>query len=195
MKLISPVLLILLTSLFGPVKTMAYGDAPPNKRLDNQKFTLSGYIKDAKSGEVLIGATVFIKQLSAGTTSNVYGFYSLSALAGTYDVSVSYVGYSTKTFSVELQKNTKMDIELAEVEQETKEVVVTADKPEDNIKKVEMSVNKLEMRNIEKMPALLGEVDVIRSIQLLPGVSTVGEGATGFNVRGGGVDQKSCIVG
>ncbi|MES2387379.1 MAG: TonB-dependent receptor [Bacteroidota bacterium] len=184
-------LLITLTSLFASART---GNAKPAPPAEDGKFSLSGYVKDSKSGEALIGATVYIKALKIGTTTNVYGFYSITLPAGVYDITCSYVGYTTWAQSVDLTKNHKQNIELAEVENQTEEVTVTADRPIDNVKKVEMSVNKLEMRTIEKIPALLGEVDVVRTIQLLPGVSTVGEGSSGFNVRGGSTDQNLVLL-
>ncbi len=156
--------------------------------------TLSGYIKDADSGETLIGATVYIPSLAAGTTSNEYGFYSLTVASGTYEVEYAYLGFDTKKMEIVLTENLTKDVELGEDVVELVEVVVTSEAEDKNITNTEMSVNKLDIRTITKMPALLGEVDVIRSIQLLPGVSTVGEGATGFNVRGGGVDQNLVLL-
>jgi len=158
------------------------------------KVTLSGYVKDAQNGEAIIGATVYIPSLQKGVISNVYGFYSLSVPAGEYEVEYRFVSYQTITQTVSLNGNLTLDIELKEEEQELDEVVVSAEKQDANITNVEMSVNKLDIDVIKKMPALLGEVDVIRSIQLLPGVSTVGEGATGFNVRGGGVGENLVLL-
>jgi hypothetical protein len=158
------------------------------------KFTLSGYLKDAKSGETLIGATVYVKELSTGTISNVYGFYSISLDPGDYTITYSYVSYTNVEKIISLTENIKMDIELAEISTELTEIVVTGEAEDENISSVQMSVNKLDIQTIQKMPALFGEVDIIRSIQLLPGVSTVGEGATGFNVRGGGVGQNLVLL-
>ncbi len=158
------------------------------------KLTVSGYLKDAKSGETLIGATVFVKELSTGTTSNVYGFYSISLEPGDYTFVYSYVSYTPVEKKISLSENIKMDIELAEISTELNEIVVTGEIEDENISSVQMSVNKLDIQTIQKMPALFGEVDIIRSIQLLPGVSTVGEGATGFNVRGGGVGQNLVLL-
>ncbi len=156
--------------------------------------TLSGYIKDADSGETLIGASVFIPSLAAGATSNEYGFYSLTVEPGTYQVEYAYLGFDTKKMEIVLNSNLTKDVELGENIVDLVEVVVTSEVEDQNVTNTEMSVNKLDIRTIQKMPALLGEVDVIRSIQLLPGVSTVGEGATGFNVRGGGVDQNLVLL-
>ena len=158
------------------------------------KVTLSGYVKEAASGETLIGATVFIKELQNGTTTNEYGFYSLSVPSGNYQVEVSYIGFETQTTPVELTANKTFDFEMGESTEQLVEVVVTSEAEDVNVTNTQMSVNKIAMATIEKMPALLGEVDVIRSIQLLPGVSTVGEGATGFNVRGGSIDQNLVLL-
>ena len=160
----------------------------------NTKITLSGYVKEASSGETLIGATVFIKELQNGTTTNEYGFYSLSVPPGNYQVEVSYIGFETQITPINLTENKTSDFEMGESTEQLVEVVVTSEAEDVNVTNTEMSVNKIAMATIEKMPALLGEVDVIRSIQLLPGVSTVGEGATGFNVRGGSIDQNLVLL-
>ncbi len=159
-----------------------------------QESTLSGYIKDADSGETLIGASVFIPSLSVGTTSNEYGFYSITVPSGAYKVEYSYIGFDTKIIDITLSGNLTKDVEMGEDVTQLTEIVVTSEAEDNNVSSTELSVNKLDIRTITKIPALLGEVDVIRSIQLLPGVSTVGEGATGFNVRGGGVDQNLVLL-
>lgn len=159
-----------------------------------EKFTLSGYVNDAGNGEALIGATVIMTELSSGNVTNVYGFYSITVPPGEYKVEFRYVGYQTLTKSIELRENVRLDIELPSAEQQLMEVVVTA-RPEDaNVSEIEMSAAELDIRAIEKIPAFLGEVDVIKSLQMLPGVSTVGEGASGFNVRGGGVGQNLILL-
>jgi hypothetical protein len=162
--------------------------------LAQEKFTVSGYVKDSKSGETLIGVAVFVKGTTAGALTNEYGFYSLTMPSGTYTIGASYVGYQTFYKDVTLTSNQKLDVELAEEGVQLQEVVVTAERPDANVKDVSMSVNKLDIKTIQKIPAFLGEVDVIRSIQLLPGVSTIGEGATGFNVRGGSIDQNLVLI-
>ena len=158
------------------------------------KMTLSGYIKDAESGETLIGANVYVVELMSGATSNEYGFYSISIPPGTYQFEYSYLGYETQSLNISLTENRTQDVELAEEGVLVAEVVVTSEVEDRNVSNLEMSTNELKIKTITKLPALLGEVDVIRSIQLLPGVSTVGEGATGFNVRGGGVDQNLVLL-
>jgi len=158
------------------------------------KVTLNGYIKDITNGETLIGATCFINGPDVGATSNEYGFYSLTVTPGSYIVEYSYLGFETLTQKIELTSDIKMDIELQEEATAIDEVVITAEQEDKNVSNVEMSTNKLDVATIKKMPSLLGEVEIIRSIQLLPGVSTVGEGASGFNVRGGSIDQNLVLL-
>ena len=159
-----------------------------------QNVTLSGYIKDAANGETLIGATVYIKTLNVGTTSNEYGFYSISVEPGTYQIDYSYLGFETFSEEISLTTNLKKDVELGVAATELVEVVVKSEAEDKNVTDIEMSVNQLDIKTIQKMPTLLGEVEVIRSIQMLPGVSTVGEGASGFNVRGGSIDQNLVLL-
>ena len=158
------------------------------------KYTLSGKIKDATNGEDLIGATLSIKEINNGIVSNEYGFYSITLPEGTYTVNVSYLGFANYDQIIELNDNRKLDINLEPASNELKEVVITSDAPDKNVREHQMSVVEVDIKQIRKIPALLGEVDVIRSIQLLPGVSTVGEGASGFNVRGGGIDQNLVLM-
>lgn len=160
-----------------------------------QKQTISGYIKDQSNGESLIGATVFVKELKTGAASNPYGFYSLTLPKGTYTLTFSSAGYQKVDKIIVLENQPiSLNIELTDKVSELQEVKVTAKSIDENVKGIEMSVNKIDIKTIRKIPALLGEVDLVRAIQLLPGVSTVGEGASGFNVRGGGVDQNLVLL-
>jgi len=158
------------------------------------KHTISGYIKDAANGEVLIGATIYIKSLTTGATTNVYGFYSITVEAGTYDVSFSYIGFASQLKTLTLSENTRIDIELQGEGMQLEEVVVSSTKDEQGVKAQEMSTNRLDVKTIIRIPAFLGEADVIKSLIQLPGVSTVGEGASGFNVRGGSVGQNLILL-
>ena len=158
------------------------------------KFTLSGTIIDANSNETLIGVNVVIPQLKTGVTTNEYGFYSITVPQGTYSVQISYLGYQTIEESINLNQNIKNNFNLYSNETALKEVVITDNKTKTDIKKPEMSVNKLSISAIKKMPVVLGEVDVLKSILLLPGVTNAGEGASGFNVRGGGADQNLILL-
>lgn len=158
------------------------------------KHTLSGYVKDKSNGETLIGANVVLEEQSTGTITNVYGFYSLTLDQGLYTINYRFVGYETITKNIDLNENLRVDIELAEEGTELEAVVVSADAEDRNVSEIEMSTAELDIKTISKIPAFLGEVDVIKSLQLLPGVSTVGEGASGFNVRGGGVGQNLVLL-
>lgn len=159
-----------------------------------QKFTIKGYVKDKKNGEVLIGAIVSKKGTNIGISTNEYGFYSLTLPAGTHQIIVTYLGYKNWEKTIDLKENITLNIELEESENQLEEVEVTAESEDKNIKSIEMSTAKLDIKQVEKIPALLGEVDVVRAVQLLPGVTTVGEGAAGFNVRGGNVDQNLILL-
>ena len=159
-----------------------------------EKFTLSGTIIDANSNETLIGVNVVLPELKTGVTTNEYGFYSITLPKGVYTVQISYLGYQTLQESISLDQNVKNNFKLFSNETALKEVVITDNKTKTDIKKPEMSVNKLSISTIKKMPVVLGEVDVLKSILLLPGVTNAGEGASGFNVRGGGADQNLILL-
>ena len=159
-----------------------------------EKASISGYIKDGKNGESLIGATVSKMGTNIGTYANEYGFFSIALPKGQHVIEVSLIGYQTFTFSIDLQKSISKTFELSEEGKNLDEVVITGEAEDKNVRSVEMSVAKLDIKQINKIPALLGEVDVIRAIQLLPGVTTVGEGASGFNVRGGKDDQNLFLL-
>lgn len=159
-----------------------------------EKFTLSGYVKDAKNGESLIGASVVKAGTTTGAVANEYGFYSLTLPKGTHTIVVSYIGYENFSFIIDLDKNTTKNVEVKGEGTQLQEVEITAEAEDKNIKSTEMGTAKLDIKQINKIPALLGEVDIVRSIQLLPGVTTVGEGASGFNVRGGNIDQNLILL-
>ncbi len=158
------------------------------------KVTLSGYVKDIETGEGMIAATVIVRELNAGTVTNEYGFYSLSVPSGTYTIDYSFIGFETFSETIELTKNITKNAEIGFSQTMLEEVVITGEAEDENITSVEMSVEKLDIAQVKKIPQLLGEADIIRSIQLLPGVTTVGEGATGFNVRGGNIDQNLILL-
>lgn len=162
--------------------------------LAQEKFTINGYVKDASNGEDLFGATVQVQGQNLGTVTNSYGFYSLTLAAGTYVIEYRYIGFETILRTVELKENIRMDINMGEEENILEEIVVTAEDEDENVTSTEMSVAKLDVATIKKLPPFLGETDVIRTIQQLPGVSTVGEAAGGFNVRGGGVGQNLVLL-
>lgn len=159
-----------------------------------QKYTVSGYIKEASSGENLIGATVYIKELNKNTVSNSYGFYSLTLDEGNYILVISYLGFLTQQQTIALNNNLRININLEFRPIETEEVVITAEKEDKNIETTKMSTVELNVEEIKVLPAFLGEVDVLKTIQLLPGVLSAGEGNSGFYVRGGGPDQNLILL-
>lgn len=160
-----------------------------------ESFTISGTLSDKSNGETLPGATVLIEGTGVGTTTNLYGFYSLEIPTGQHQIIISYVGYQTQRKTVDISNNTTLNVELSENSEELDEVVLTTEESKAiNIRTPQMSVNKLTSKSIKKIPATLGEVDLIKSIQLLPGVSNAGEGSSGFNVRGGAEDQNLVIL-
>ncbi|GIZ10109.1 TonB-dependent receptor [Flavobacterium sp. UMI-01] len=159
-----------------------------------QKFTLSGTISDSKNNETLIGVNIYIPETQSSINTNQYGFYSITLPKGTYTVLVSYIGFQNTTKKINLDQNTKLNFNLSDSQEELKEVIITGTSTSTQIRKPEMSVNKLSISSIKKMPVVLGEVDVIKSLLLLPGVTNAGEGASGFNVRGGGADQNLILL-
>ena len=159
-----------------------------------EKFTLSGTISDSNSNETLIGATVFIPELKTGVLTNEYGFYSITLPKGKYSIRINYTDYQNFDEVVELNQNVKINFKLTPKENVLREVIVTSSKNITDIRKPEMSLNKLSISTIKKMPVVLGEVDILKSILLLPGVTNAGEGASGFNVRGGGADQNLILL-
>ncbi len=152
---------------------------------------LSGTITDKNNGETLFGASVFLKGTTIGVVTNEYGFYSITAPEGDYTLHVSYLGYAEINRKVTLDKNQKIDFEISEFSTELEEVVVTGDEPERALlKKPEMSVSKMNIATVKKMPVVFGEIDILKSLQMLPGVTDNGEGGGGFHVRGGAQDQN-----
>ncbi len=159
------------------------------------RYTISGYVKDAKTGEELIGASVTVKELqTTGTTTNAYGFYSLSIPEGNYTVVAQYLGYNQKTSNVNLQKNTRLDFAIGPQENQLQEVEITSTRKNENVVRTQMGVEKLDMREINNIPVLMGEKDVIKTLQLIPGIKSAGEGNGGFYVRGGSADQNLILL-
>lgn len=159
-----------------------------------EKFTVTGRIKDASSGETLIGVSIIEKDTYKGTVSNEYGFYSLTLPKGTHKLEISYLGFNSFTTTIELTKNTQLNVDLIENAESLEAVEISAYTEKVSIKKAEMSVNKMKVQTIKEIPAVLGEVDVLKSITTLPGVTTAGEGQSGFNVRGGAADQNLVLL-
>lgn len=160
-----------------------------------ESYSIRGTLKDKQNGETLFGASVYLKGTTNGVVTNEYGFFSLTAKEGTYTLVVSYVGYEEINKEITLDSDTVLDFEMEELSTQLDEVVITAEEPERiSIKKPQMSVSKLNVSTIKQMPAVLGEIDVIKSIQMLPGVTNNGEGSAGFNVRGGAADQNLVLL-
>lgn len=159
-----------------------------------EKFTLSGTVSEADSGETLFGVNVIISELQTGTVTNQYGYYSITLPKGNYEVLYSSIGYATQKIDIFLSENIKKDLDLSTDTESLDEVVIEADGEKLNIRSSQMSANTLSSSTIKKIPVVLGEVDVIKAITLLPGVTSAGEGASGFNVRGGASDQNLILL-
>ena len=160
-----------------------------------EKFVLSGNIADAATGEDLIGATVMVAGLpNTGAVSNAYGFYSLTLEKGNYQIRFRFVGYEQQMVSVDLTENNKLDIQLSEKNYEIGNIVVTGERPDRNVTSVEMGNVRMSPQRIESIPVIFGEQDILKTIQLTPGVKSAGEGNSGFYVRGGGIDQNLILL-
>ena len=159
-----------------------------------QNVTLSGVVLEASSNETLIGVTIAIPELFTGVITNEYGFYSISLPYGTYDVQVSYVGYQTIISTIVFDENKKIKFQLEVDVAQLNEVILKESIERNSIRKPQMSVNGFTASSIKKIPVILGEADVLKSLLLLPGVTSAGEGASGFNVRGGAADQNLILL-
>lgn len=159
-----------------------------------QKYTVSGYVKSASSGENLIGANVYIKESLKGISTNSYGFYSLTLEKGKYTFVVSFIGYTEYNQQIDLNQDMKINVSLSESVITTKEVVITGDKQDNNTQSTQVGRVDIPIERIKKLPAFFGEIDVLKTIQLTPGVQSAGEGNSGFYVRGGGPDQNLILL-
>ena len=155
-----------------------------------EKITLRGVISEEKNNETLIGVSILFPELNTGTTTNEYGFYSITLPQGIYKVIVSYLGFTTIYETLELTINTTKNFSLTDSLEALDEVVITDNIEKLNIKTPQMSVARLTSNTIKEIPVVFGEADIIKAITLLPGVTSAGEGASGFNVRGGSADQN-----
>jgi hypothetical protein len=159
-----------------------------------ERFVLSGTVSQTGSNETLIGVNVLIPQFNTGAITNEYGFYSITLARGVYEVVYSSIGFETVLKTVDLNKNTRLDVLLSESTETLDEIVIQQDIERLSIRRPQMSVNALSINTIKRMPVVLGETDVIKSMLLLPGVTSAGEGASGFNVRGGAADQNLILL-
>lgn len=183
--------LILLTFtgifLYSPAQTK-------NNTGSGIRYTINGYVKDSLSGESIIGATITVDGQSKGVTSNQYGFYSLTLEEGEYSIAITHVSYLAKVLPVSLDKNVQFNFELIPRSAAINEVVVFSKRRDANVKNAQMGKIDLSIDQIKNIPAFMGEVDILKAIQLLPGVRNAGEGNAGFYVRGGGPDQNLIML-
>lgn len=162
--------------------------------LAQSRYTISGTVSDKKNGETMIGATIYIKNTGSGSVTNSYGFYSITLPKGKYQVIYRMVGYENDTVDVELSANLKLNRSLAESSQSLTEVVISSKKASDNLREPQIGMEKLSIAGVSKMPVIFGEKDILKTVQLLPGIKSAGEGSSGFFVRGGAADQNLILL-
>ncbi|NSL91126.1 TonB-dependent receptor [Chitinophaga sp. Mgbs1] len=184
MKTTAIMLMSLLVIILAAHSTMA----------QQQRYTVSGYVKDKQNGESLVGISIGKPGTAVGTVTNQYGFYSLTLPAGEHELQFSFMGYAPFKTTVNLNTNKTLDVKLESSSSQLNEVTISGQKQERSVNTLNTSINRLDIAQMKKMPTFMGEVDVLRSIQTLPGVTTVGEGAAGFNVRGGNSDENLILL-
>ena len=179
-------LIFIISSL---ILTEGFSENEPSK-----SATISGFIRDAKTGESLSGAVIYPEENpSIGISSNSYGYFSLTLPAGKYSLTIQFMGYKTKTIPLDLSENVRLNIDMEEESVTLKEVTITAERNNTNVIQNDL-ISKINIREIQSIPVILGEKDILKTIQLLPGVTPAGEGNAGFYVRGGGVDQNLILL-
>lgn len=157
-------------------------------------YTVNGVVRDSLSGETLIGVTIkFTGKTQKGTSSNAYGFYSYKLSDGEYDLSVSYIGYRSLNRSIRINSDTRIDLVMVP-DNILDEIVVLSEKRNDNVVNAQMGIAKVNLSEIRNVPVLFGERDVLKTLQLLPGIKSAGEGNSGFYVRGGSTDQNLILL-
>jgi hypothetical protein len=159
-----------------------------------QTYTVSGYVTDSSNGENLIGVTISAKSTNKGVSTNNYGFYSLSLPKGEFHISIAYLGYETVDTVLVLNSNVTLNVSVHEKVVKLDEVIVNANSDKDKVRKTSMGIETLTMKNIASLPVLFGETDVLKVVQLMPGVQSASEGSSGFNVRGGNYDQNLILL-
>ena len=174
--------------------TLTYGFQYQSQAQQSSKFTISGYVKEDVSNELLPGVTIYIPSLKTGVVTNGYGFYSMTLPVGEYELVFSYVGFEDQRKNVTLDKDLVIDQYLKPSVVALEEVVVSGEFQGKVSESAQMSTLKMSTRNVESIPALLGEKDVFKALQLMPGVQSGGEGTSGLYVRGGGPDQNLMIL-
>jgi len=176
------------------IPTLALLFLLPLSLFSQTKYTVSGYVKDASNGEALLGANVYVKESLTGITTNNYGFYSITLPEGKYTLVCSFLSFASFSQAIDLNQNLTVNIELQKSGREMAGVTVTDDRSRENIDATKMSSVTLTIEEIKKLPAFMGEVDILKTITLLPGVQSSGEGNSGFYVRGGGPDQNLILL-
>lgn len=166
----------------------------PLVSFSQNKFTISGYVKDSLSGETLIGATISLQGKAKSITSNQYGFFSITLSEGTYFFICSYIGYQSKVEEITLTADNQFNFDLRPRTTTSEAIVISSKRRDANVKNAQMGKLDLSIEQIKSVPAFLGEIDILKTIQLLPGVRNAGEGSAGIYVRGGGPDQNLIIL-
>lgn len=159
-----------------------------------ERVTINGYIRDADNGEELLGVTIYFPALKAGTVTNDYGFYAITVPGGRYDIRFSYMGYKEELRTLDLRHDTTLNLTMQPDAQVMEEVVIEEKPLDENVVAVQMSKHSLNMNQVRKLPALFGEIDIIKNIQMMPGVITAGEGNSSFFVRGGSADENLILI-
>ena len=159
-----------------------------------QRYTISGYVKDKNNGESLIGANIFIKESSVGTVTNTYGFYSLSINPSDYTLVYSYLGYKSRETTISLDRDITLNVELEAAPDSIDEVIIIAERRDDNIRSTKISNVKISSKVINRIPVIMGETDVIKALTLLPGVISAGEVSSSLSIRGGARDQNLLLL-
>jgi outer membrane receptor for ferrienterochelin and colicin len=158
------------------------------------RHTLSGFVRDSTSGETLVGASVIVTDLQKGVVTNEYGFYSIKLDEGIYNIRITFIGYGTFEKQIDMKTDVRLNVNLKEQFIDFRTIEITGERADENIQSVVMGKEEIKMETIKSLPAFMGEVDILKSIQLLPGVQSAGEGNTGYYVRGGGPDQNLVLL-
>ncbi len=189
-------IILLMILIIGVDGKLLAADPPSSEGANSGaiRYAVKGYISDALTGEMLIGATVYVDEIQSGATSNVYGFYSLSLPKGNYTVRYTFVGYTTVVKKISLSAGLNLNVAMDPSATQLGTVEIKGEEIVQDVKRAEMSVVKMDIKQVRTIPALMGEVDIIKALQLLPGVQVAAEGTNGFSVRGGGLDQNLILL-
>jgi hypothetical protein len=192
---------VIIVKASNNISTNAYDDLKQSKD-DHEdhsydptkKFTISGTIYDNKNSEPVIGATLYIKEFESGTITNEFGVFSITIPSALYTINIKALGFDSEQLMIPLVKDTMLNLTLYDQTTQLEEIIVYDESEDHNVTDITMGTDRLNIETMKRIPPLMGQVDVIRSIMLLPGITTVGEGATGFNVRGGSIDQNLILL-